>query len=107
MDVANSAADVVWKDSGEAALGVASKPKVKAKEQKTAQKADVKEIEVSLDEDDVGESGRLYVCNIPYTTTEEELKHFFEKYGSVAEVKQGLCLLPTFTVVRYIFPWTK
>ena len=32
-------------------------------------------------------SKRLYVGNLPYTTTEQELRSFFEEAGEVAEVK--------------------
>ena len=31
--------------------------------------------------------GKLYVGNLPFQTSEDELKVFFEKYGPVASVK--------------------
>lgn len=33
------------------------------------------------EEEDVAESGRLFVRNLPYTCTEEEIKELFSKYG--------------------------
>lgn len=35
---------------------------------------------------DVLESGRLFVRNLPYTTTEDELREHFSKFGNVSEV---------------------
>ncbi|XKL60987.1 hypothetical protein PGB90_008044 [Kerria lacca] len=37
-------------------------------------------------EEDIAESGRIFVRNLPYTTTEEELQPIFEKYGPITEV---------------------
>lgn len=34
----------------------------------------------------VEDTGRLYVTNLPYTTTEEELQDLFSKYGDITEV---------------------
>lgn len=33
------------------------------------------------EEEDVAESGRLFIRNLPYTCTEEEIKELFSKYG--------------------------
>lgn len=33
------------------------------------------------EEEDVAESGRLFVRNLPYTCTEEEINELFAKYG--------------------------
>lgn len=33
------------------------------------------------EEEDISESGRLFVRNLPYTCTEEELKELFDKHG--------------------------
>uniref|UniRef100_A0A671YBV9 Probable RNA-binding protein 19 n=1 Tax=Sparus aurata TaxID=8175 RepID=A0A671YBV9_SPAAU len=38
------------------------------------------------EEEDVSESGRLFVRNLPYTCTEEEIKELFEKHGPISEV---------------------
>ncbi|KAL7120560.1 hypothetical protein ACP275_02G129100 [Erythranthe tilingii] len=36
--------------------------------------------------DEVLESGRLFIRNLPYTTTEEELEDHFSKYGTISQV---------------------
>lgn len=41
----------------------------------------VHELREDEEEEDVAESGRLFVRNLPYTCTEEELKEIFIKYG--------------------------
>ncbi|XP_077417240.1 putative RNA-binding protein 19 [Vanacampus margaritifer] len=38
------------------------------------------------EEEDVAESGRLFVRNLPYTCTEEEIKEVFSKHGPLSEV---------------------
>ncbi|XP_077377451.1 putative RNA-binding protein 19 [Festucalex cinctus] len=38
------------------------------------------------EEEDVAESGRLFVRNLPYTCTEEEVKEIFSKHGPLSEV---------------------
>lgn len=38
------------------------------------------------EEEPVAESGRLFLRNLAYTCTEEEIKTLFEKYGPIAEV---------------------
>ncbi|XP_019090452.1 PREDICTED: multiple RNA-binding domain-containing protein 1-like [Camelina sativa] len=38
------------------------------------------------DRDDVLNTGRLFVRNLPYTTTEEELTEHFSKFGDISEV---------------------
>ncbi|KAG7489015.1 putative RNA-binding protein 19 [Solea senegalensis] len=38
------------------------------------------------EEEDVAESGRLFVRNLPYSCTEEELKELFAKHGPLSEV---------------------
>ncbi|XP_023239058.1 probable RNA-binding protein 19 [Centruroides sculpturatus] len=37
-------------------------------------------------EEDVGESGRIFVRNLSYTVTEEELEELFKKFGPLTEV---------------------
>ena len=34
----------------------------------------------------IAESGRLFIRNLPYTTTEEELTELFEEYGQLSEI---------------------
>ncbi|KAG7554234.1 RNA-binding domain superfamily [Arabidopsis suecica] len=52
--------------------------------------ADAMEIEVAqepkADSDDVLDTGRLFVRNLPYTATEEELTEHFSKFGEISEV---------------------
>lgn len=43
-------------------------------------------------EESIAESGRIFVRNLPYTSTEEELQSIFEKYGNVLMCSY-LCLL--------------
>lgn len=38
------------------------------------------------EEEDVAESGRLFIRNLPYTCTEEEIKELFTKHGPLSEV---------------------
>uniref|UniRef100_A0A8D3ECR7 Probable RNA-binding protein 19 n=1 Tax=Scophthalmus maximus TaxID=52904 RepID=A0A8D3ECR7_SCOMX len=38
------------------------------------------------EEEDVAESGRLFIRNLPYTCTEEEIKELFSKHGPLSEV---------------------
>lgn len=35
------------------------------------------------EEEDVAESGRLFIRNLPYTCTEEEIKELFSKHGEL------------------------
>ncbi|RAL37707.1 hypothetical protein DM860_000401 [Cuscuta australis] len=41
---------------------------------------------LNKDEEAILESGRLFIRNLPYSTTEDELGEHFSKYGSVSEV---------------------
>ncbi|KAM4616129.1 putative RNA-binding protein 19 [Polymixia lowei] len=38
------------------------------------------------EEEDVAESGRLFIRNLPYTCTEQEIKDLFSKHGPLSEV---------------------
>ncbi|KAM9359910.1 putative RNA-binding protein 19 [Symphorus nematophorus] len=38
------------------------------------------------EEEDVAESGRLFIRNLPYTCTEEEINELFAKHGPISEV---------------------
>ncbi|KAF7990450.1 hypothetical protein HCN44_000255 [Aphidius gifuensis] len=38
------------------------------------------------DVDEIGESGRMYIRNLSYTTTEDDVRALFEKYGTLVEV---------------------
>lgn len=48
---------------------------------------------------DNSSSERLFVRNLSYTTTEEDLRSHFETYGAITEVS-----FPLFAVVRLLFP---
>lgn len=38
--------------------------------------------ETLKNEEDVAESGRIFIRNLSYTTTEDEIRSLFEKYGN-------------------------
>lgn len=64
--------------------------------------------EVIEGQKEVEGSGRLYVTNLPYVATEEEVKKFFEKHGPVASVKicnsEDTLKSRGFCYVTYMFP---
>uniref|UniRef100_A0A8C1KVN8 Probable RNA-binding protein 19 n=1 Tax=Cyprinus carpio TaxID=7962 RepID=A0A8C1KVN8_CYPCA len=68
----------------------------------------VHELRDDEEEEDVAESGRLFVRNLPYTCTEEELKEVFIKYGPLSEVLfpiDSLTKKPKgFAFVSYMIP---
>uniref|UniRef100_A0A667YE87 Probable RNA-binding protein 19 n=1 Tax=Myripristis murdjan TaxID=586833 RepID=A0A667YE87_9TELE len=60
------------------------------------------------EEEDVAESGRLFVRNLPYTCTEQDIKDLFTKHGPLSEVHfpiDGLTKKPKgFAFVTYMIP---
>ena len=38
-------------------------------------------------EETIAESGRIFVRNLPYTVTEEEIQELFSKYGKLSNTK--------------------
>ncbi|CAJ0931508.1 unnamed protein product, partial [Mesorhabditis belari] len=58
--------------------------------------------------DTILETGRLFVRNLPFVTTEDDLRFLFKKYGELADVqviidkKTGKC--KGFAIVEFIFP---
>lgn len=57
--------------------------KLKLKEEAQEQKADeTKEVEEPENKDEIDEQ-RLYVMNLPFTITHDELQSLFEKYGTI------------------------
>ncbi|CAJ0584814.1 unnamed protein product, partial [Mesorhabditis spiculigera] len=58
--------------------------------------------------DEILETGRLFVRNLPFVTTEDDLTGLFKRYGEVSEVqlivdkKTGKC--KGFGIVEFIFP---
>ncbi|XP_053492038.1 probable RNA-binding protein 19 [Ictalurus furcatus] len=68
----------------------------------------VSELKDDEEEEDVAESGRLFVRNLPYTCTEDELKELFTKHGHLSELNfpiDSLTKKPKgFAFVTYIIP---
>ncbi|PWA19577.1 hypothetical protein CCH79_00006971 [Gambusia affinis] len=60
------------------------------------------------EEEDVSESGRLFIRNLPYTCTEEEMKELFANYGPLSEMLfpiDNLTKRPKgFAFVTYMIP---
>ncbi|KAK1893181.1 putative RNA-binding protein 19 [Dissostichus eleginoides] len=60
------------------------------------------------EEEDVAESGRLFIRNLPYTCTEEEIKELFAKHGPISEILfpiDNLTKKPKgFAFVMYMIP---
>ncbi|KAL8180453.1 UNVERIFIED_CONTAM: putative RNA-binding protein 19, partial [Gekko kuhli] len=60
------------------------------------------------EEEDLSESGRLFVRNLSYTSTEEDLERIFSKYGPLSEIHfpiDSLTKKPKgFAFVTYMFP---
>ncbi|XP_054466778.1 probable RNA-binding protein 19 [Anoplopoma fimbria] len=60
------------------------------------------------EEEDVAESGRLFIRNLPYTCTEEEIKELFAKHGPLSEMLfpiDNLTKKPKgFAFVTYMIP---
>ena len=52
------------------------------------------------EEEDVSESGRLFVRNLPYTCTEEEMKELFAKHG---ELEKPIQCIHTGSAIGYLF----
>ncbi|XP_027628925.1 probable RNA-binding protein 19 [Tupaia chinensis] len=60
------------------------------------------------EEEDLADSGRLFVRNLPYTSTEEDLEKLFSKYGPVSELHYPIDSLTKkpkgFAFVTFMFP---
>uniref|UniRef100_A0A8D0H2K3 RNA binding motif protein 19 n=1 Tax=Sphenodon punctatus TaxID=8508 RepID=A0A8D0H2K3_SPHPU len=60
------------------------------------------------EEEDLSESGRLFVRNLPYTSTEEDLEKLFSKYGPLSEIHfpiDSLTKKPKgFAFITYMIP---
>ncbi|XP_064793191.1 probable RNA-binding protein 19 isoform X2 [Oncorhynchus masou masou] len=57
-----------------------------ARREKGSERSFTRELKDDEEEEDVAESGRLFIRNLPYTCTEEELQNLFSKQGPLAEV---------------------
>ncbi|NWI91408.1 RBM19 protein, partial [Pitta sordida] len=60
------------------------------------------------EEEDLSESGRLFVRNLPFTSTEEDLEKIFSKYGPLSEIHFPIDRLTKkpkgFAFVTYMIP---
>ncbi|NXD11176.1 RBM19 protein, partial [Nothocercus nigrocapillus] len=60
------------------------------------------------EEEDLSESGRLFVRNLPFTSTEEDLEKIFSKYGPVSEIHFPIDRLTKkpkgFAFITYMMP---
>ncbi|NWW65982.1 RBM19 protein, partial [Ifrita kowaldi] len=60
------------------------------------------------EEEDLAESGRLFVRNLPFTSTEEDLEKIFSKYGSLSEIHFPIDKLTKkpkgFAFITYMIP---
>lgn len=56
----------------------------------------------------LGETGRIYVRNLPYSCTDEDLRVLFEKYGPLTELHMPICSITKkpkgFAFVTYMLP---
>lgn len=62
---------------------------VKSKRNKNDKEIDrnfTRNLKEDEEEEDVSESGRLFIRNLPYTCTEEEIKELFAKYGKIKNI---------------------
>ncbi|XP_041742190.1 probable RNA-binding protein 19 [Coregonus clupeaformis] len=75
---------------------------------KGSERSFTRELKDDEEEEDVAESGRLFIRNLPYTCTEEELQDLFTKHGPLAEVVfpiDNLTKKPKgFAFVSYMIP---
>ncbi|XP_068166711.1 probable RNA-binding protein 19 [Antennarius striatus] len=83
----------------------------KGKRERTEKEIDrnfTRKLKEDEEEEDVAESGRLFIRNLPYTCTEEEIKMLFSKYGPLSEVHfpiDGLSKKPKgFAFITYMIP---
>ncbi|XP_034026101.1 probable RNA-binding protein 19 [Thalassophryne amazonica] len=83
----------------------------RSKKDKTEKEIDrnfTRKLKDDEEEEDVAESGRLFIRNLPYTCTEEEIKDLFAEHGPLSEVLfpiDGLTKKPKgFAFITYMIP---
>uniref|UniRef100_A0A6Q2X722 RRM domain-containing protein n=1 Tax=Esox lucius TaxID=8010 RepID=A0A6Q2X722_ESOLU len=76
--------------------------------EKVSERSFTRELKEDEVEEDIAESGRLFIRNLPYTCTEEELQDLFSKHGPLSEVVfpiDNLTKKPKgFAFVSYMIP---
>uniref|UniRef100_A0A665X1V2 Probable RNA-binding protein 19 n=1 Tax=Echeneis naucrates TaxID=173247 RepID=A0A665X1V2_ECHNA len=58
----------------------------RAKKEKEIDRNFIRKLKEDEEEEDIAESGRLFIRNLPYTCTEEEIRELFAKHGPLSEV---------------------
>ncbi|TNN43273.1 putative RNA-binding protein 19 [Liparis tanakae] len=80
----------------------------KEKKDKEIDRNFTRELKEDEEEEDVSESGRLFIRNLPYTCTEEEITQLFSKHGPLSEMLfpiDNLTKKPKgFAFVTYMIP---
>ncbi|XP_056274679.1 probable RNA-binding protein 19 [Pseudoliparis swirei] len=80
----------------------------KEKKDKEIDRNFTRELKEDEEEEDVAESGRLFIRNLPYTCTEEEITQLFSKHGPLSEMLfpiDNLTKKPKgFAFVTYMIP---
>ncbi|KAF7478957.1 Hypothetical predicted protein [Marmota monax] len=83
-------------------------PIAKGPLQKSAQPWQGWTLRENKEEKDVASSGRLFVHNLPYTSTEEDLEKLFSTYGPLSELQYPIDSLTRkpkgFAFVTFMFP---
>ncbi|KAK5980714.1 hypothetical protein GCK32_005181 [Trichostrongylus colubriformis] len=80
-------------------------PEVNEEEEENTVSRDTEEARIR---EEILETGRLFVRNLPFTTKEEDLHFFFKKFGEIADIqviidkKTGKC--KGFAIVEFVFP---
>lgn len=52
-----------------------------------------KQAEALKSEESIAESGRMFIRNLSYTTTEDDIRKLFEKYGNFFFLSNMMCMI--------------